>query len=197
MAKLSDAQIAGHAKSAGVTGENLAIAVAVALAESQGNTLAHNAVPPDNSYGLWQINMLGSLGPARRKEFGISTNDALYDPGTNARAMYKISGGGKSWSPWTTYTSGKYRVYMARGRTAAGNPGATPATDVSIGDNLDNIKKVFTTLSDPQTWIRIGLFVAGFIMLIIGIFKMTGDNKLSEGTKSLVKFAVMRKLPVK
>src|SRR3954464_4278597 len=153
MAKLTDAQIAGHAKNVGVTGENLAIAVAVALAESQGNTLAHNAIPPDNSYGLWQINMLGGLGPARRKEFGISTNDALYDPAVNARAMFKISGGGKVWSPWTTYTSGKYRVYMVRARTAAGNPGAATKTeDASLTDSLGNVKKVITTLSDPQTW---------------------------------------------
>jgi hypothetical protein len=42
------------------------VAVAIALAESGGNPAAHNPVPPDDSWGLWQINMRGHLGPVRR-----------------------------------------------------------------------------------------------------------------------------------
>jgi hypothetical protein len=183
MTKISDSQIAGYAKAAGVSGDNLAIAVAIALAESGGNTTSHNAIPPDNSYGLWQINMLGSLGPARRSEFGISSNDQLYDPAVNARAMIKISGGGTNWKPWSTYTSGKYRVYLARGKVAAGNPGGTEATQVG------NIGKAWDTLTSAHTYVRIGLFMAGFILLIIAIFKLTGDNKLSETTKAFAKTA--------
>src|SRR3982750_492240 len=63
---------------------------AIALAESNGNPTAHNAVPPDDSYGLWQINMRGKLGPARRQAFGIQSNTELFDPTKNARAMKKI-----------------------------------------------------------------------------------------------------------
>lgn len=105
---LSVGQIAGYAAKAGFTGKDLSIAVAVALAESGGNPRAHNGKAPDDSYGLWQINMLGSMGPERRKRFGIASNDELYDPTVNAKAAYSIwrqSG----WGAWTTYTSGKYK----------------------------------------------------------------------------------------
>lgn len=196
MAKISDAEIARYARSAGVTGDNVAIAVAIALAESGGNTTSHNPIPPDDSYGLWQINMLGSLGPDRRRQFGLSSNSQLYDPATNARAMYSISGGGKNWKPWTTYTSGKYRMFMPRATAAAGSSGGSTTVPVSnpVTDGFGNLSKIFHTLSDPKTWIRIGLFLAGFVLLIVALFRFTGDNKLSEGTKAIAKFVAVRKL---
>ncbi|ONI90305.1 lytic transglycosylase [Saccharothrix sp. ALI-22-I] len=116
MTTLSPERIARYAHDAGFRGQDLTIAVAVALAESGGDTRAHNATPPDDSYGLWQINMLGSLGPARRREFGLESNRELFDPVENARAANKISGDGRSWTPWTTYTSGAYRRYLDEAR---------------------------------------------------------------------------------
>jgi hypothetical protein len=116
MSKLSPERIARHAHDAGFRGQDLTIAVAVALAESGGDPRAHNSTPPDNSYGLWQINMLGSLGPARRREFGLESNRELFDPAENARAANKISGDGGSWTPWTTYTSGAYKRHLDAAR---------------------------------------------------------------------------------
>ena len=116
MSKLSPERIARHAHEAGFRGQDLTIAVAVALAESGGDPRAHNATPPDNSYGLWQINMLGSMGPARRREFGLESNRELFDPAENARAANKISGDGRSWTPWTTYTSGAYKRHLDEAR---------------------------------------------------------------------------------
>jgi hypothetical protein len=117
MAKLSQAQIEMYARSAGMS--NPQIMAAIAMAESGGNPRAHNPIPPDNSYGLWQINMLGAMGPARRKEFGITSNDALFNPAVNARAAAKIlaSQGPKAWS---TYTNGAYKKYLKSGSTATG-----------------------------------------------------------------------------
>lgn len=112
MAKLSPAQIAEYAHDAGFRGQDLTVAVAVALAESGGDPKAHNPVPPDNSYGLWQINMIGSLGPARRDQFDLDSNRELFDPAENARAAWAISGRGNSFQPWTTYTSGAYEQYL-------------------------------------------------------------------------------------
>lgn len=66
MSKLSPAEIAQHAYDAGFRGDALTTAVAVAMAESSGDPRAHNDTYQDNSYGLWQINMLGDPGPARR-----------------------------------------------------------------------------------------------------------------------------------
>ncbi|MFC6088528.1 type VII secretion target [Saccharothrix lopnurensis] len=116
MSELSPEEIARHAHAAGFRGEDLTIAVAVALAESGGDPRAHNDTPPDNSYGLWQINMLGSMGPARRREFGLGSNRELFDPRENAKAANRISGDGRSWTPWTTYTSGKYRRHLDEAR---------------------------------------------------------------------------------
>jgi hypothetical protein len=66
---------------------------AIALRESGGNPTAYNGSPPDDSYGLWQINMFGYLGPARLSQFGLSDKTQLFDPSTNAMAAYSIWGG--------------------------------------------------------------------------------------------------------
>jgi len=112
VSKLSPEQIAQAAHEAGFRGHDLTTAVAVAMAESGGNPHAHNPVPPDNSYGLWQINMIGGLGPDRRHQFHLDSNSELYDPETNAKAAFAISGKGDSFQPWTTYTSGAYKKYL-------------------------------------------------------------------------------------
>lgn len=190
---LSDAQIAGYAKAAGFTGDNLAKAVAVALAESSGNANAHNPVPPDNSYGLWQINMLGSMGPARRKQFGLSSNEELFNPATNARAAFAISGGGKNFRPWSTYTSGKYLGYMSRARKAAGNPdtsgGSTTTQPAGFTDVFSwpgEIIDFFEFITDPITWMRAGMILAGGAALLWGLFQISGQ---ADKAKELVNVA--------
>ena len=54
----------------------------------------------DHSYGLFQINMLGSLGPERRAKLGLAYNAELLNPVKNAQVAYHMSGGGKDWSAW-------------------------------------------------------------------------------------------------
>jgi hypothetical protein len=188
---IRDSEIAAAAQSAGVRGDNIAIAVAIAIAESGGNTRAHNGTPPDNSYGLWQINMLGPLGPQRRAMLGISSNDALYDPNVNARAMFKISNGGTNWRPWTTYTSGRYRLFLQRGKDAVSNPAGGRNAPPDTG-TLDNLGKAVGTLSSAETWQRVGMFLVGFILVVVALFKLTGDNKLSDTTKAIGKMVVTK-----
>jgi hypothetical protein len=84
---------------------------AIAMAESSGNPRAHNSTPPDNSYGLWQINMIGNLGPARRKQLGISSNEQLFDPATNAKAAKMIKDS-QGWNAWTVHKTGAYKKFM-------------------------------------------------------------------------------------
>ncbi|MEV6828703.1 transglycosylase SLT domain-containing protein [Amycolatopsis sp. NPDC051102] len=121
MTKLSAGEIARHAYAAGFRGQGLTTAVAVALAESGGRTTAHNATPPDDSYGLWQINMLGALGPERRHQYHLKSDDQLFDPDTNARVANRISGDGHDFTPWSTYTNGAYKHHLAAAREAARN----------------------------------------------------------------------------
>lgn len=113
---LTRGQIANVMRQAGWPEELIPTFSAVALAESSGNPYAHNgdASTGDNSYGLFQVNMLGSLGPDRRRQFGLNSNEDLLDPLTNARAalqIYKQQGP----SAWTTFTKGAHKRYMGVG----------------------------------------------------------------------------------
>jgi hypothetical protein len=119
MSKLTPEQIAEHARAAGFRGEDLTTAVAVALAESGGRTEAHNTDAPDDSYGLWQINMYGGLGPDRREQYGLDSDRELLDPATNAEAAYEVfRERGSSFEPWSVYTNGSYREFLDEARRA-------------------------------------------------------------------------------
>jgi CBS domain-containing protein len=109
---------------AGFRGNALEIAYAVALAESSGKASAHNdnEATGDDSYGLFQINMLGAMGPERRKLYDLKKNDDLFHPPTNARVAFEISEGGTNWEPWSTYVSGAYKKYY------------DPKSDASVKD---------------------------------------------------------------
>lgn len=137
MTTLSPRRIAEYAHEAGFRGQDLTTAVAVALAESGGRTTAHNATPPDDSYGLWQINMLGGLGPERRRQFDLDANRELFDPATNAEAAYAISGNGTSFRPWTTYTSGRHRPFLDDARRAVRALRDRPERDQGKGRGKD------------------------------------------------------------
>ena len=109
---ISVLQLKQLATNAGFSQNEIPIMVSIAMAESGGNSKAHNKVPPDNSYGLWQINMIGELGPDRRKRYGISSNEKLFDPTTNARVAKKIREE-QGLGAWTTYTGGEYKKFLS------------------------------------------------------------------------------------
>lgn len=92
------------AAGAGFTGDDLVMITALAGKESGWNPMAYNGTGPDNSYGLFQINMKGSLGPARRKQYGLSSNEDLFDPNVSARVAKKIYGNGNV-QPWGLETA--------------------------------------------------------------------------------------------
>jgi murein DD-endopeptidase MepM/ murein hydrolase activator NlpD len=91
-----------YLKAAGFSGDALRKAWAISQRESGGRPDAYNgnAGTGDQSYGLFQINMLGNLGPARRKQFGLKDNADLLDPATNARVAYQMSKGGTDFGAW-------------------------------------------------------------------------------------------------
>lgn len=60
-----------------------------------------NTKTGDSSYGIFQINMIGNLGPERRKKFGLDSNKELLNPVTNAEIAFHMSQGGGDWSSWT------------------------------------------------------------------------------------------------
>lgn len=114
----SDKTLAALAFAVGIPNDQIPTAVAIALAESSGDRTAYNGVGPDRSYGLWQINMKGSLGPDRRTKLGLNANEDLFSLVPNAQAMALISGKGKSWDAWSTFKNGAYTNYLARATLA-------------------------------------------------------------------------------
>lgn len=99
---LDGAELKSLLKAVGFEGKSLRVAWAVAMKESNGRPLAHNdnLSTGDNSYGIFQINMLGQLGIDRREKFDLEANKDLYDPITNAQIAYHMTAGGKDWSSW-------------------------------------------------------------------------------------------------
>lgn len=114
-------QLVGLAKGAGFDTNEAVIMAAIAKGESGGNSNAKNFKPPDKSYGLWQINMIGNLGPARMQEFGLQREDQLFDPVTNAKAAYAIRKS-QGLSAWTIYKNGAYKNYLSAAEAAKNAP---------------------------------------------------------------------------
>jgi hypothetical protein len=178
-------EIAGYAYTAGLRAPSkIAMAVAIAEAESGGNPRAYNGKGRDDSFGLWQINMKAHT----TGELGIASKDALYDPVTNARAMVKISKSGSSWSPWSTYplraaayfpqATAATTAFLANPSTAAQYAGSA-AGAVSDATGVGALAQGFTEavqtplrvanwLTESGTWIRIALFALGGAMVIGG-----------------------------
>jgi Lysozyme like domain len=104
--QLSDKQLVELLSAVGFTGKSLRQAWAVAKKETHGNPLAHNGnrKTGDNSYGMFQINMLGELGSLRREQFGLRSNADLLNPVVNAKVAYHMSNGGTNWSAWKGMT---------------------------------------------------------------------------------------------
>ena len=100
--QLSDSELISVLKEAGFTGENLREAWAIAKRESGGRPSAFNGNfnTGDKSYGLFQINMIGDMGPSRRDKFNLSTNEDLFNPVKNAKVAYQMSKGGSDWGAW-------------------------------------------------------------------------------------------------
>lgn len=109
-----NSSLMGILSGAGFSGKSLQTAYAIMMAESGGRSGAHNgnAGTGDNSYGLFQINMLGAMGPERLRQYHLGSNNDLFDPATNARVAYQMSHGGTKWTDWSTYKSGAYKKYL-------------------------------------------------------------------------------------
>lgn len=113
--RLSPSEIAAVAHEAGFRGNDLKIAVAVALAESSGRP-GVNAVGAEDSRGLWQINSV---------HFGRYDESRLYEPQYNAKAAHDVYRDAGGFTPWTMYTNGRYRNHLdAADRAVKGKPWA-------------------------------------------------------------------------
>lgn len=180
---LSYAQLKGLWIKAGGNPDDADVMAAIALAESGGREDAHNPKPPDDSYGLWQINMLGAMGPERRAKFGLSSNRDLFDPLTNAKAAVAIAAGGKNKTPWSTYTSGAYEQFLTGGVTPDMNAGGavdSPITQASFEDDVAGLlKPLYRMFGDVGNRIYFGgLIAVGVLLMLVGVFVLLRETPI-------------------
>jgi hypothetical protein len=100
--RLTATELAELLALAGFHGEAHATAWKLVMRESTGRPTAHNDNPAtaDDSYGLFQINMRGYLGTARRDQFNLESNDQLLDPVVNVRIAFALSARGTDFGAW-------------------------------------------------------------------------------------------------
>jgi len=159
--KFTVGQLKELALGVGFNEKNASIAAAVAMAESSGDSSNDTiksglyARTGETSYGLWQINMTGDLGPERIKQLGLSSYKDLYDPVTNARAAFKLSGG-SNWSPWSAYNNGKHLPFLKDAQAhkkpaAPAAPVLPPPTQTSTSTATPASSTVAAAPQKPQT----------------------------------------------
>lgn len=117
----SAAQIYNWAVAAGFNPAAAVVMTAITYPESGGHPGIVQSGQPyaTTGWGLTQITP-GNSVPS------VGVNEQLLDGATNLRAAFvKYSAAGNSFRPWTTYTSGAYRGYLAQaasGQATAGGP---------------------------------------------------------------------------
>ncbi len=109
---LTDKELVKLLENVGFEGNALKMAWAIAKAESNGRPMAYNGnrSTGDSSYGIFQINMLGTLGTDRKEKFELRSNVLLFDPVINAEITYYMTQGGKNWSSWPNSISKAKRL---------------------------------------------------------------------------------------
>jgi hypothetical protein len=124
--------------------------------------------------GVWQIMPLA----------GRPNTEALKDPNVNAQQMAKISSGGTNWKPWEAYTNGSYRMFLTRAKKAAGNPDSTGVEQTSAQDVSNpfswpgKIIDFFDLLTDPITWMRLGMLVGGGLLVGVALMQIAGAGSV-------------------
>lgn len=168
-------------------------AAAVGMAESGGNLNAHNtnAATGDDSYGAWQINMLGALGPARRAQLGLKSNDELFDLTTNARAMRMISSSGSNFEPWSAYKSGTYKQFLSaeddRNWVEKAGDAVTPDNPLDALKGLvDTVNKTAAWVSNSENWIRVGYVAGGSVLVIAGLVMVLSSTGAARAASNVV-----------
>lgn len=176
-------QLVRLAQDVGLNESRAHVAAAIAMAESGGDEDAVVHDDDDDSYGLWQINMRGNMGPERRRKYGLPNNNALLDPRRNAMVMADISNKGGNFNAWTTYTTGKYKKFLKKpglldaagnliegAQNAAGNVvDNTVAIGEAAGTIASSVTKTAAWLSDSKNWIRIAYVGGGGLIVLVAL----------------------------
>lgn len=192
---VSPAQAAYYALQAGVPANQVATAVAIALAESSLKINTTSAIAPDGTVGrgLWQIESSHTQYDAAQ----LNSN-----PAYNAKAMADLSAKGSNWHPWTTFGyvgnpprfvgwgQGSYKTYLpvAEAAVAELKPGQFPTGTTGPGSGTasgaPNAPYVDTTPELP-------LDVAALIPVTINRSRLTRRDGLTPTAAVQIAGAVL------
>jgi hypothetical protein len=147
----------------GFRGQHLLNMMAIAGRESAWKPGAYNGVGVDRSYGLFQINMKGSLEPDRLKKFNIQSKEDLFDPTNNVKGAWILGGGdSENYVPWKTSEGhmAKTDSWMQKAKVAARTAGvdrgdpmpsgptrSAPNVQVQGGTNVTIAPNIYVTSS--------------------------------------------------
>ncbi len=164
---------------------DIAMAVAIAMAESGGRAYAIGGPNSDGTYdyGCWQINE----GAHPELFQGVDWSN----PQTNAKMAFAVyTEAGNSWKPWSVFNNGKYKEHekdFVNGVIDSIPGGADPlslagdaleglgeATGIdAVGAAINNIGgavyKAGQWLGDAENWIRVAQVVVGGGLLIAAL----------------------------
>lgn len=137
MAKLSAGQIYQQLVQVGYTPAAAVIQTAIDLAESGGDDRDLGDVGLEDaewgpSFGYGQIRTeRAQTGTGQDRDINwLATSDY-----NQAKAQFDISQGGRNFTPWTTYTSGKYRQFLGQAQAAAAGAGGTAGATQLVGNS--------------------------------------------------------------
>lgn len=186
---LSPSGIAGAASSAGFTGSDLVTAVAIALAESSGETNVIGPLPSGKNtdgtsdYGLFQIN-------SSHKTLLAQGN--WKDPIANAKMAYSLYvARGRTFKDWTTYTTGSYLLHMPAAQIGVNTKSNPSSANTSTSDTTAtgvNSASFISNLTNAETWRRTGEILLGGILILIAVTGLIESTKIG---KNLTKAAIL------
>lgn len=162
----------------------LAVAVAIALAESGGDELAEGPeIEHGTAKGLWQI---------------YPADESMFDPKANATAAYnKYVAAGKRFTPWSTYNSRAYLVKLPAAEIAVkathrdrpaftgGGTGFVHDVIAFTGNIGHDVAAFFAWITSGQTWIRLGEVVGGAILLLVALWLLFSHTSLGRDVRSV------------
>jgi len=162
----------------------LAVAVAIALAESGGDTRATGpAIEHGTAKGLWQI---------------YPADESMFDPQANAQAAWnKYEGAGRKFTPWSTFTSKAYLVKLPAAEIAVrtthrDRPGFTGGGEGFVHDVIGftgnighDVAAFFAWITSGETWIRLGEVIAGAVLFLLALYLLFTHTQVGKDVRSV------------
>ena len=196
---------------AGFRGDNLRMAVAVALAESGGNPNAYNAelaagtAPGAGSRGLWQI--YGTAHPQYNSSIA-------FDPIVNARGAYEIyKQAGNRFTPWSTFNNGMavsiYNSLKTPSNLGGSKKGLQPnmggigsgtqKQDGALGEIASGqfAKNAIDKIFGGFDFVSFGFFMFGVILIAIGLFILFRQPVANAALSAFEVAAASKGVPLK